>query len=207
MPDTHHAYEHVQAIYYPIAIVVFALVGLGVLALLIQGARRSRAGGRTEMLSLEVMYAFGLAGVAAFLVWTTFRAETPIDHVVARPALRIQVTAGQWSWRFRYPNGVTVVAVSTWHPAVALVPTGAPVEFDGTSEDVIHGFWVPQLRFQRQLLPAHTTRFDLIFHDEGLYGGVCSVFCGEQHGEMHFELEAVSPRVFGEWLARERRST
>ena len=90
---------------------------------------------------------------------------------------------------------------------MALVPTGSPVEFDGISEDVIHGFWVPQLRFQRQLLPGHVTRFDLIFHDEGLYGGVCSVYCGDQHTEMHFELEAVSPQVFQEWLARERRAT
>jgi cytochrome c oxidase subunit 2 len=207
MPDTHHAYEHLQGIYFPIAIAVFALVVLGVAVLLWRGTRRVRAAGPSEMLSFEVLYAFGLAAVAAFLVWTTFRAETPVDRVVARPALRIEVTAGQWSWRFRYPNGVTVVAVATWHPAVALVPTGAPVEFDGISEDVIHGFWVPQLRFQRQLLPGHVARFDLIFHDEGLYGGVCSVYCGEQHGEMHFELEAVSPRVFREWLARERRAT
>jgi len=207
MPDTHHAYEHLQGIYFPIAIAVFGVVCLGVAALLIGGARRSRATGRSDMLPLEILYASGLAAVVAFLVWSTFGAETPVDRIVAKPALRIQVTAGQWSWRFRYPNGITVAAVATWHPAVALVPTGSPVEFDGISEDVIHGFWVPQLRFQRQLLPGHVTRFDLIFHDEGLYGGVCSVYCGDQHTEMHFELEAVSPQVFGEWLARERRAT
>jgi cytochrome c oxidase subunit 2 len=206
MPDTHHAYEHVQGIYFPIAVVVFALVGIGLLVLLVQGARRSRASGRTEMLSLEIVYACGLGAVAAFLVWTTFKAETPVDRVVASPAVRIQVTAAQWSWRFRYPNGLSVATVATWHPAVALVPTGVPVEFDGVSLDVIHGFWVPQLRFQRQLLPSHVTRFDLIFRDEGLYGGVCSVYCGSQHGEMHFTLEAVSPRAFQRWLS-ERRSS
>jgi cytochrome c oxidase subunit 2 len=207
MPDTHHAYEHLQGIYFPIAIAVFAVVFLGVAALIITGARRSRPAGRSEILSLELLYASGLAAVAAFLVWSTFRAETPVDRVLARPALRIQVTAGQWSWRFRYPNGLTVAAVATWHPSLALVPTGVPVEFDGISEDVIHGFWVPQLRFQRQLLPGHVTRFDLIFHDEGLYGGVCSVYCGEQHAEMHFELEAVSPGAFRQWLAGERRGS
>jgi cytochrome c oxidase subunit 2 len=206
MPDTHHAYEHVQGIYFPIAVVVFGFVVLALAALLITGARRRRPSRRTEMLPLEILYACGLAAVAAFLVWTTFRAETPIDRIVASPALRIQVTAAQWSWRFRYPNGLEVSAVATWHPPVAVVPTGVPVEFDGTSSDVIHGFWVPQLRFQRQILPRYVTRFDLIFHDEGLYGGVCAVYCGQQHTQMHFELEAVSPRVFREWLAGERRA-
>jgi cytochrome c oxidase subunit 2 len=206
MPDTHHAYEHLQGIYFPIAIVVFTVVALATLALLVQGSRRASPAGRSEMLPLEILYACGLAAIAAFLVWSTFRAETPVDRTVARPAVRIQVTAGQWSWRFRYPNGVTVATVATWHPTVALVPTGVPVEFDGTSLDVIHGFWVPQLRFQRQLLPGHVTRFDLIFHAQGLYGGVCSVYCGEQHGEMHFALQAVSPAVFREWLAGQRGS-
>jgi cytochrome c oxidase subunit 2 len=204
MPDTHHAYEHIQGIYFPIAIVVFALITLAVIVLLVQGARRPRPGGRTEMLPLEIVYACGLAAVAAFLVWSTFKAETPIDRVVADPAVRIRVTAGQWNWRFDYPNGVAVAAVATWHPPVAVVPTGVPVEFDGSSVDVIHGFWVPQLRFQRQLLPGHVTRFDLIFHREGLYGGVCSVYCGSQHTEMHFTLEAVSPQVFRQWLSERR---
>jgi cytochrome c oxidase subunit II len=201
MPDTLHAYEHVQDIYLPIAIGVFALVLGTLLVLLVAGARRTRAGGRSRAPRLEVAYALVLACVVVVLVWVTFRAETPIDRTAAHPALRIGVTAAQWSWRFQYPDGVSVTAVSTWHPAVALVPTGVEVEFAGTSRDVIHGMWVPQLHFQRQLLPGYTTRFDLRFDKPGRYGGECSVFCGEQHSEMHFELEAVSPRAFEEWLS------
>lgn len=205
MPDTHHAYEHVEGIYFPIAIAVFAIVVGTLFVLVVGGARRKQAGTRSEALPLEIAYACALACVAAFLVWTTFRAEAPIDRAVAHPGLRIRLTAAQWSWRFRYANGVTVAAVSTWQPPVALVPTGTEIEFDGTSQDVIHGFWIPRLRFQRQILPGYTTRFNLIFHAAGLYGGVCSVFCGEQHSEMHFEIKAVSPASFREWLAREGR--
>lgn len=152
---------------------------------------------------MEIAYAFVLGCVAAFLVWVTFGAETPIDRLVARPALRVKVIAAQWSWRFIYSNGVQVADISTWHPAPAYVPTGTEVEFSGTSEDVIHGFWVPELHYQRQVLPGYTTHFDLLFDKPGLYEGVCSVLCGEQHSEMHFALEAVSPARFREWLARE----
>ena len=133
-----------------------------------------------------------LLACVGVLVWVTFTAETPIDRLVARPALRIDVTAAQWSWTFRYDNGTTVVAVSTWSPPVAVVPTGVEIEFDGTSRDVIHGFWVPGLHFQRQFVPGFVTKFDLTFATAGLYLGECSVFCGEHHSEMHFAIEAVS---------------
>jgi cytochrome c oxidase subunit 2 len=202
MPDTLHAYQHVRGIYFPVAIGVFALVLVALAVLLVRGARRSRpAGGRSQALVFEAAYAMLLAGVVAVLLWVTFTAETPIDRTVSDPALRIRVVAAQWSWRFEYPGGPTVLAVSTWHPAVALVPVGVEIEFTGTSRDVIHGFWVPQLRFQRQFLPGYVTRFDLRFDKPGFYGGECSVFCGEQHSQMHFEIQAVSPAVFRRWLA------
>jgi cytochrome c oxidase subunit 2 len=138
--------------------------------------------------------------VAVVLVAITFHAETPLDRTAAHPALRIEVTAAQWSWRLVYANGASVTAVSTWHPTPAFVPTGEEVEFVGTSRDVIHGFWIPQLHFQRQLLPGYRTRFDLRFDRPGRYGGDCSVFCGNQHSEMHFALQAVSPARFQSWL-------
>jgi cytochrome c oxidase subunit 2 len=149
------------------------------------------------------MYACVLAGVVAFLLWVTFTSETPIDRTAAHPGVRIKVIAAQWSWRFIYPGGVTVADVDTWHPASAYLPTGTELEFVGSSEDVIHGFWVPGLHYQRQFVPGYTTRFDLLFSNPGYYGGECSVLCGEDHSEMHFALQAVSPQSFRAWLARE----
>lgn len=204
MPSTLHAYEHVQGIYMPIAAGVFALVVATLLVLLVRGARRSRPGGRSQALLVEVVYACALACVAGFLVWVTFTAETPIDRTVAHPGLRLSVVAAQWSWRLLYPNGVSVADVDTWHPAPAYVPTGTEIEITGTSEDVIHGFWIPQLHYQRQFVPGYTTHFDLLFQRPGQYGGECSVLCGVDHSEMHFAVQAVSPQRFSRWLAEER---
>ncbi|HEY2630882.1 MAG TPA: hypothetical protein VGI26_00720 [Solirubrobacteraceae bacterium] len=203
MASTAHAYQHVQGIYLPIAVGVFVTVVITLLVLLIRGARRRTPGRHSQALVLEAVYAAALALVVAFLLWVTFTAETPIDRTAARPGYRIRVIAGQWSWRFVYPNGVSVADVSTWHPAPAYVPMGTEVEFVGSSEDVIHGFWVPDLHYQRQLVPGYTTRFDLFFPTPGYYGGVCSVLCGEDHSEMHFALRAVSHQGFQEWLTRE----
>ncbi len=203
MPNTAHAYEHVEGIYLPIAVGVFVLVLGTLLALLILGARRKTPGRRSQALVLETAYACVLAAMVAFLLWVTFTAETPIDRTAAHPGVRIKVIAAQWSWRFIYPDGVSIADVDTWHPAPAYVPTGSEVEFVGSSEDVIHGFWVPRLHYQRQFVPGYTTRFDLLFQTSGYYGGECSVLCGEDHSEMHFAIRAVSPRRFGAWLAHE----
>jgi cytochrome c oxidase subunit II len=203
--DTLRAYRHVYGIYVPIAIGVFALVVGALLLLLVRGARRRRApDGRSDALGFELAYAVLLAGVVAVLVTITFRTETPLDQLAASPALRIRVSAGQWSWRFEYPGGATVEAVSTWHPAAAPVPVGREVEFVGSSRDVIHGMWVAQLHFQRQLLPGYQTRFDLRFERPGRYGGACSVFCGDQHSQMHFAIEALAPERFERWLRAHR---
>lgn len=203
MGNTLHAYEHVQGIYLPIAAGVFVVVVGTLLILLARGARRKVPDRRSQALAVEVVYAVTLALVAAFLLWITFTAETPIDRTSAHPGFRIRVIAAQWSWRFLYPDGVSVTDVDTWHPTRAYLPAGTVVEFVGSSEDVIHGFWVPGLHYQRQLVPGYTTRFDLLFQKPGYYGGECSVLCGEDHSEMHFALEAVSPQVFQGWLARE----
>ncbi len=172
MPDTLHAYEHVRGIYFPIAIGVFVLVLVTLLVLLVRGRWRRAMPERTAAApQFELGYALVLAAVAAFLIVVTFHAETPIDRTAAHPALRIEVIAAQWSWVFTYANGARVSDVSTWHPAAAVVPAGEEIEFVGRSRDVIHGFWVPQLHFQRQMLPGYQTRFDLRFDEPGHYGG------------------------------------
>jgi cytochrome c oxidase subunit 2 len=37
---------------------------------------------------------------------------------------------------------------------VLRVPEGSLVTFDATSRDVIHSFWVPELRFKHDLFPG-----------------------------------------------------
>jgi cytochrome c oxidase subunit 2 len=206
MPSTQHAYDHVAGIYFPVAAGVFAAVVVVLAVLLVRGGRRRSPGRGEEANRLEAGYALLLAATVGVLVWITFTAETPIDKVVPRPALRVGVIAAQWSWTFRYTNGTEVTAVSTWAPPVAVVPAGEEVQFDATSRDVIHGFWVPGLHYLRQLVPGYTTKFDLLFTHAGRYLGECAVYCGELHSQMHFAIEAVAPARFQHWLQTHGKS-
>lgn len=206
MPSTQHAYDHVAGIFFPIAVAVFVCVVITLAVLLFAGARRRTPGRRSEANRLEALYAIVLGVTVGVLVWVTFTAESPIDRLVSRPGLQVSVIAAQWSWTFRYANGTSVRAVASWSPPVAVVPTGVEMQFDATSRDVIHGFWIPQLHYLRQVIPGYTTRFDLLFGKPGRYEGECAVFCGLLHPEMHFEIEAVSPARFQRWLATRGRS-
>jgi len=206
MPSTQHAYDHVAGIFFPIAVAVFACVVITLGMLLALGARRDAPGRCSEANRLEAVFAILLAATAGVLVWITFTAETPIDRLLTRPGLQVNVIAAQWSWTFRYANGTTVSAVASSSPPVAVVPTGVEVQFDATSRDVIHGFWVPGVHYLRQVIPGYTTRFDLLFAKPGRYEGECAVFCGLLHSQMHFEIEAVSAARFHSWLASGGRS-
>ena len=44
------------------------------------------------------------------------------------------------------------------------------LRFTGRSQDVLHDFWIPDLKFQRQVWPDHDERWGLVFPREGRFG-------------------------------------
>ena len=61
----------------------------------------------------------------------------------------------QWWWYVRYLNDDAsriVVTANEIH-----IPVGRPVMIRGTSNDVIHSFWVPNLHGKRDLIPSRVT--------------------------------------------------
>ena len=67
----------------------------------------------------------------------------------------IEVIGNQWWWYVRYLNddaSQIVVTANEIH-----IPVGRPVRIRGTSNDVIHSFWVPNLHGKRDLIPSRIT--------------------------------------------------
>jgi len=157
-----------------------------------------------------VFGAVGVAIVALGLIAATFRTEGGEDGLAARPGLEISVTAYQWSWRFAYPAaGVVVdggaVAAARHRNPTLVVPAGTVIQFSLRSRDVLHSFFVPDMRFKRYAFPDHTNVFDLEFAKSGRMSGACAQFCGWDHAEMRFDVLVLPPARFQAWLdARER---
>ena len=112
--------------------------------------------------------------------------------------LVIEVTANQWWWYIRYQNdkaSETVVTANEIH-----IPVGRPVMIRGTSNDVIHSFWVPNLHGKRDLIPSRVTTEWIQADRPGRYRGQCAEFCGLQHAHMAFWVVAESPSEFQAWM-------
>jgi cytochrome c oxidase subunit 2 len=203
--DTRSAYDDLWwHVYAPILLVVFVLVGAAVLYAAVRFRRRDDELPRQKANDhlKEGVYVFVVACAVAVLVFFTFKTEYHEDALASNPALTVQVTAFQWQWRFDYaPRGPSVVGTRS-HPALLVVPAGETIRFTATARDVIHSFWIPELRFKRDVNPyAKVARFDLVFPRAKLYQGRCAEFCGLRHADMTFDVRALPRREFDRWLA------
>jgi cytochrome c oxidase subunit 2 len=142
-----------------------------------------------------------LAGIVGFLVFSSFTANAR-EFPDPKPALRVQVTAFQWCWRFHYvgqPVTVTGQCQDGSLPTLVL-PAGRPVELDVTSVDVIHAFWLPVLDFKMYAYPGHTNTFTTTLTRTGRWIGRCAQLCGLYHYQMDFWVQVVSPAAFNQFL-------
>jgi cytochrome c oxidase subunit 2 len=201
--STRHEYFRVFDVYVPIALGVFAVVLVLVVFATLRYRRRppARAARWHENNRVEGTYALLLACTAAFLLYITLSAEHQTDTVAnrERPSLTVDVVGSKWEWTFSYPAyGITRRSGTVGRQAL-VVPTGEAVRFNLTSLDVIHAFWVPELRYKHDLIPGSTQVATLTFTTPGVFPGQCAEFCGLRHSDMVFTVEAVNPSRFQAW--------
>jgi cytochrome c oxidase subunit 2 len=144
---------------------------------------------------ITVLILFGLITISVSTGKTT---SAPIGHA---NALTIDITGNQWWWYVRYPNADAsriVVDANELH-----IPVGRPVSIRGTSNDVIHSFWVPNLQGKRDLIPSHTTTDWIEADHAGKFRGQCAEFCGLQHAHMALWVIAEPEAQFDAWFAHQ----
>jgi cytochrome c oxidase subunit 2 len=189
-------------------LVVSGIVFLGAVVMLIVGWLRKSPGlpfiGERENVSTGLVVVFGLAVPLVILVALFIVANLTVMNATSAPApgstqMTIKVVGHQWFWEFRYP-GTPAVTANELH-----IPTGTRVNVVGTTEDVIHSFWVPELNRKIDLIPGRTNRVLLYTNRPGVYRGQCAEFCGLQHAHMSLAVFADPPQKFRAWLANESK--
>ena len=210
--STQSVFGRLAGIYGLVAVAVFALVCvvLAVVAVRFRARGGRRASPRSTSPRLEAAYAGALALIAAMLLWQTYTAMADIDPVnertaVAapgdRPVLTVGIVASQWNWRFTYPGGVVQTGDGLGRGAGLVVPADQPVRFRLTALDVVHGFWIPALRYKSDAIPGRTNVFDLRFTPGLDYStAACSEFCGQFHDRMRFGVRVLPAAAFRGWL-------
>lgn len=208
MIETRSQFSDLLNVYLPTAVAVFAIVVLALAFVLVRFRHRPGriVSERNDAPRAELAYVLFLAAIVVVLVVVTFRHESRVDALAASPALRVTVIGSDWRWRFDYPKqGITQLGHGPT-PADLFVPAGETIEFDLTSLDVIHAFYIPYERFQRAAIPNIVNRFDLVFPKPGVQtSGYCNEFCGLGHTRMRFQVHVLAPRAFAAWVTEQQR--
>jgi cytochrome c oxidase subunit 2 len=210
LTGTRQDFAHVQDLYLPIAAAVFASIVVALAFVLVRyRAQPDREPRRTrDRYALDAGVAVGLAVVVAVLVAVTLRTDDD-ETALARAGFRVDAVAFQWGWQFTYPSLPGVVDRSApGRPATLHVPAGTTVQVSLRTRDVVHAFWIPDLRFKRDAWPRKTARFDLRF-PVGVAAGIghCAQYCGLKHSDMAFFVDAMDRGRFASWSrAGERRA-
>lgn len=85
-------------------------------------------------------------------------------------------------------DGVRVIYLTarqfSFDPARIAVQQGERVRIIATSEDVVHGFQIPEYGIDRRIEPGQETIIEFDASQNGLFKFRCSVYCGTGHSNM-----------------------
>jgi cytochrome o ubiquinol oxidase subunit II len=155
--------------------------------------------GRLELLvwSIPLMTVL-LTGTVAWI--GSYDLDPPKPIASSTKAIKVQAVSLDWKWLFIYPEqGIASVNY-------LMVPAGTPVSFELTSSGVMNSFFVPQLAGQIYTMSGMVTRLNLRADHSGTYRGMSANFSGEGFADMYFNVDAVAPDAFAQWVAATRSS-
>jgi cytochrome c oxidase subunit 2 len=164
----------------------------------------SHGSNRLEVLwTVITAVVFITLGVMGQSVWASLRL-----YDAPPGSYQVSVVAQQFQWNFHYPgrdgkfgrteptliddSALNFVGLDSSDAASAddavtaalAIPVNRPVELRLRSKDVIHNFWVPQLRFKQDLVPGMEIKVHFTANRVGKYELACAELCGQLHFKM-----------------------
>ncbi len=145
-------------------------------------------------------------------------------------AVQVEVTANQFVFNFRYPGpdgkfgnlDPTQVSASTGNPLgldpkdpagkddivvpTLTVPVNHQIELLIRSQDVIHNFYVRELRLQQDAVPGMVIPIHFTANQIGHYEIMCTQLCGLGHYRMRSFLDVVSEGDYQNFLKQQGAS-
>ncbi|NMF85375.1 cytochrome c oxidase subunit II [Nodosilinea sp. P-1105] len=117
----------------------------------------------------------------------------PLDAERPTEPEPIEVRARQWVWEFYYPEaGVTSTELH--------LPNHTRAKLTMTSEDVLHGFYVPAFRVKQDVIPGRQVDFEFTPIREGIYRLRDSEYSGTYFAAMQANVVVESTDAYRQWL-------
>jgi cytochrome c oxidase subunit 2 len=124
------------------------------------------------------------------------------DHI------KIQVNARQWSWQFHYAGDDEKFGTEDDIYTVndMPVPVNRPVMVQMGAVDVIHSFYLPNLRVKTDAMPGSINKFWFEAVRTGDVDIACAQHCGTHHYKMKGRLQIMSTEDFKIWQTAASKS-
>lgn len=150
--------------------------------------------------------------------------EAPADSI------KIEVMAKQFAWSFRYPGpdgkfgrtDLKLINDAAQNPmglddkdaaakddivsASLKVPVGKPIQLIMHSRDVIHNFFVRELRMKQDIVPGMEIPLHFQADQVGIYEVPCSELCGLGHFQMRTTMQVMSQADFDQWMQQQAQN-
>ncbi|NQD94382.1 c-type cytochrome, partial [Pseudomonas sp. CrR25] len=146
---------------------------------------------------------------------------------VPEDAYELEVVGQQWQWAFRFPGAdgklgrSDIAHIDAVNPFgldrndplgqddvlirnnEVRLPLGRPVKVLLRSKDVLHNFYVPQIRSKMDMVPGMVSYFWFTPTTPGKFEILCAEFCGVGHYNMRGHLLVEPPEKFERWLSEQ----
>jgi cytochrome c oxidase subunit 2 len=188
-----------------------------------QRAVFSDGNNRMELLWTAVTAVLFLSAAAASArMWSDVHLST-----FSVAPLKVEAAGKQFAWNFRYPgrdgkfgktdprlendaagNPLGIVPSDANGKddvvnAALRIPAGRPVQLLLHSHDVVHNFFVRELRIKQDLVPGLEIPLRIQADKPGEYEIACSELCGLGHHQMRSVMIVLTPAEFDAWMARQ----
>ncbi|NEQ52351.1 MAG: cytochrome c oxidase subunit II [Leptolyngbya sp. SIO3F4] len=142
---------------------------------------------RMSILGAMEPRAMGIAVTEAASVEPT---ETAVEN-----GLPIDVYARQWAWEFYYPD--QAIRSTELH-----LPVNQRAQLLLSSEDVLHGFFVPAFRIKQDVVPGRQIAFEFTPIREGRYRLRDSEYSGTYFAANQTNVVVESAQAYQQWLTQ-----
>ena len=191
-------------IYY-ITAVTFILVTVLMIVFLIvyrqrEGQRATYTHGNT---TLEIIWTIIPAAILIVLSFMSVSTWAKVKRHAPDSDFELQVTAKQFNWEVVYPGADRQFGTSddVKFDNDLHVPVNKIVRVHLGSRDVIHSFFLPNLRLKQDAVPGRTILVWFEATKPGKYELPCAELCGFGHSGMKGWLYVHTPEEYAKWAA------
>jgi len=187
-----------------IVLVVWIAVMVAMVVFMIR--YRTRPGRKAEYIEgssrLEIIWTTATAVILIILAFMSRSTWADIKEHGPPGDVFYMVNAKQFNWEITYPgpDGKFGTKDDLMLENEMHVPVNKVVRLDLTSKDVIHSFYVPNMRLRQDAVPGRIIHVWFEATEIGQYEIPCSQLCGFGHSGMKGNLTVQSQEDFDKWL-------